>query len=104
MTSNDGDNDVLTSTVALTITDGDVPTIDVIPPISLSETNLADGSDPSNSVVSDTKVIQFTHESDDIESFRIEPTEFNTLGTLTSNNLAVELKKSLTVLAITSVL
>ncbi|MFA0565266.1 hypothetical protein AB4559_16290, partial [Vibrio sp. 10N.222.51.C8] len=60
---------------------------------SLSETNLADGSDPSNSAVSDTKVIQFTHESDDIESFRIEPTEFNTLGTLTSNNLAVQLKE-----------
>ncbi|TKF71745.1 retention module-containing protein, partial [Vibrio sp. F13] len=93
VTSSDGDDDVLTSTVTLTITDGDVPTIDVIPPISLSETNLADGSDPSNSAVSDTQVIQFTHESDDIESFRIEPTEFNTLGTLTSNNLAVQLKE-----------
>ncbi|MEZ9873640.1 hypothetical protein AB4375_19690, partial [Vibrio sp. 10N.261.51.C6] len=93
VTSSDGDDDVLTSTVTLTITDGDVPTIDVIPPISLSETNLADGSDPSNSAVSDTKVIQFTHESDDVESFRIEPTEFNTLGTLTSNNLAVQLKE-----------
>ncbi|TKG02449.1 retention module-containing protein, partial [Vibrio sp. F13] len=93
VTSSDGDDDVLTSTLTLTITDGDVPTIDVIPPISLSETNLADGSDPSNSAVSDTKVIQFTHESDDIESFRIEPTEFNTLGTLTSNNLAVQLKE-----------
>ena len=102
VTSSDGDDDVLTSTVTLTITDGDVPTIDVIPPISLSETNLADGSDPSNSAVSDTKVIQYTHESDDVESFRIEPTEFNTLGTLTSNNLAVQLKKILTVLAITS--
>ncbi|MFA0006282.1 hypothetical protein AB4422_23270, partial [Vibrio splendidus] len=93
VTSNDGDDDVLTSTVTLTIKDGDVPTIDVIPPISLSEKNLADGSDPSNSAVSDTKVIQFTHESDDVESFRIEPTEFNTLGTLTSNNLAVQLKE-----------
>ncbi|MEZ8319269.1 cadherin-like domain-containing protein, partial [Vibrio splendidus] len=93
VTSGDGDDDVLTSTVTLTITDGDVPTIDVIPPISLSETNLADGSDPSNSAVSDTKVIQYTHESDDVESFRIEPTEFNTLGTLTSNNLAVQLKE-----------
>ncbi|MEZ8738303.1 hypothetical protein AB6D58_24125, partial [Vibrio sp. 10N.239.312.D08] len=93
VTSSDGDDDILTSTVMLTITDGDVPTIDVIPPISLSETNLADGSDPSNSAVSDTKVIQFTHESDDVESFRIEPTEFNTLGTLTSNNLAVQLKE-----------
>ncbi|MEZ9543597.1 hypothetical protein AB4209_16815, partial [Vibrio sp. 10N.286.48.C11] len=93
VTSSDGDDDVLTSTVTLTITDGDVPTIDVIPPISLSETNLADGSDPSNSAVSDTKVIQFTHESDDVESFRIEPAEFNTLGTLTSNNLAVQLKE-----------
>ncbi|MFA0516161.1 hypothetical protein AB4501_04045, partial [Vibrio sp. 10N.222.55.E8] len=93
VTSNDGDDDVLTSTVTLTIKDGDVPTIDVISPISLSEKNLADGSDPSNSAVSDTKVIQFTHESDDVESFRIEPTEFNTLGTLTSNNLAVQLKE-----------
>ncbi|MEZ9743046.1 hypothetical protein AB4281_23455, partial [Vibrio splendidus] len=93
VTSSDGDDDVLSSTVTLTISDGDVPTIDVIPPILLSEKNLADGSDPSNSAVSDTKVIQFTHESDDVESFRIEPTEFNTLGTLTSNNLAVQLKE-----------
>ncbi|MCG9633668.1 hypothetical protein L1D60_23310, partial [Vibrio sp. Isolate30] len=93
VTSSDGDDDVLTSTVTLTITDGDVPTIDVIPPISLSESNLTGGSDPSSSAVSDTKVIQFTDESDDVASFRIEPTLFNTLGALTANNLAVQIKE-----------
>ena len=86
VTSSDGDSDKLTSTVTLTITDGDIPTIDVIPPIALSESNLTGGSDQTGSAVSDTKVIQFTNQSDDVESFRIEPSEFNTLGTLTSNN------------------
>ncbi|MDK9797210.1 cadherin-like domain-containing protein, partial [Vibrio sp. D449a] len=93
VTSSDGDSDVLTSTVTLTITDGDVPTIDVIPPISLSESNLTGGSDPTVAAVSDTKVIQFTNQSDDVVSFRIEPTLFNTLGALTSNNLAVQIKE-----------
>ncbi|MEZ9057945.1 retention module-containing protein, partial [Vibrio pelagius] len=93
VTSSDGDDDVLTSTVTLTITDGEVPTIDVIPPVSLSESNLVNGSDPTASAVSDTKVIQFTDQSDDVVSFRIEPTEFNTLSALTSNNLAVQLKE-----------
>ncbi|MEF1228895.1 hypothetical protein QTO02_15490, partial [Vibrio fortis] len=93
VTSSDGDDDVLNSTVTLTITDGDIPIIDVIPSIALSESNLADGSDPTGSAVSDTKVIQFTNQSDDVESFRIELTEFNTLGALTSNNLAVQIKE-----------
>ena len=31
VTSSDSDNDVLTSTVTLTITDGDIPTIDAVP-------------------------------------------------------------------------
>ncbi len=44
VTSNDSDNDTVTSTVTLTITDGDIPTIDAVPSVTLSETNLADGS------------------------------------------------------------
>ncbi|MCZ8487157.1 hypothetical protein O9992_01135 [Vibrio lentus] len=35
------DNDVLTSTVTLTITDGNIPTIDNVPTVTLSETNLS---------------------------------------------------------------
>ncbi|MEZ8114457.1 retention module-containing protein [Vibrio splendidus] len=92
VTSSDSDNDVLNSTVTLTITDGDIPTIDNVPTVNLSETNLSDGSAPSSSAVSSTQTITYTTQSDDVTSFRIEPTEFNTGGTLKSNGLVVELK------------
>ncbi|MFA0145237.1 retention module-containing protein [Vibrio lentus] len=93
VTSSDSDNDVLTSTVTLTITDGDIPTIDAVPSVTLSETNLVDGSSPSGSVVSQTETITFTNQSDDVTSFRIEPTEFNVGGALKSNGFAVEIKE-----------
>uniref|UniRef100_UPI0038F72A70 hypothetical protein n=1 Tax=Streptomyces galilaeus TaxID=33899 RepID=UPI0038F72A70 len=67
VTSSDFDKDSVTSTVTLTITDGDIPTIDVIPTVSLSETNLSDGSNPSGSAVSQTETITFTNQSDDVE-------------------------------------
>ncbi|MEZ9580232.1 MULTISPECIES: cadherin-like domain-containing protein, partial [unclassified Vibrio] len=93
VTSSDLDNDVVTSTVTLTITDGDIPTIDAVPSVTLSETNLSDGSSPSGSVVSQTETITFTNQSDDVTSFRIEPTEFNVGGVLKSNGFAVEIKE-----------
>ncbi|MFA0429250.1 retention module-containing protein [Vibrio sp. 10N.222.51.C5] len=93
VTSSDFDKDSVASTVTLTITDGDIPTIDVIPTVSLSETNLTDGSAPSGSAVSQTETITFTNQSDDVVRFRLEPTEFNTNDALTSNGLAVELRE-----------
>ncbi|OBT01318.1 hypothetical protein A9261_04350 [Vibrio tasmaniensis] len=93
VTSSDLDNDVVTSTVTLTITDGDIPTIDAVPSVTLSETNLNDGSAPSGSAVSQTETITFTNQSDDVSSFRIEPTEFNVGGALKSNGFAVEIKE-----------
>ncbi|CDT88586.1 Conserved hypothetical protein; putative hemolysin-type calcium-binding region [Vibrio coralliirubri] len=93
VTSSDGDVDVETATVVLTITDGDLPTIESVPSVTLSETQLSDGSTPSGSAVSQTETISFTNQSDDVEKFRIEPTEFNVAGALTSNNIAVELKE-----------
>ncbi len=93
VTSSDGDVDVETATVVLTITDGDIPTIESVPSVILSETQLSDGSTPSGSAVSQTETISFTHQSDDVEKFRIEPTEFNVGGALTSSNIAVELKE-----------
>ncbi|MEZ9288870.1 retention module-containing protein [Vibrio lentus] len=96
VTSSDSDNDVLTSTVTLTITDGDIPTIDAVPSVTLSETNLADGSTPSSSAVGQTETITFTNQSDDVASFRIEPTEFNVGGALKSNGFAVEIKEDST--------
>ncbi|MEZ9544625.1 hypothetical protein AB4209_22210, partial [Vibrio sp. 10N.286.48.C11] len=73
VTSSDGDVDVETATVVLTITDGDIPTIESVPSVTLSETQLSDGSTPSGSAVSQTETISFTNQSDDVEKFRIEP-------------------------------
>ena len=92
VTSSDSDSDVVTATVTLTITDGDIPTIDNVPSVTLSDTNLSDGSTPSGAAVSQTETITFTNQSDDVASFRIEPTEFNVGGALKSNGLVVELK------------
>ncbi|EAQ52855.1 retention module-containing protein [Vibrio sp. MED222] len=92
VTSSDFDKDPVTSTVKLTITDGDIPTINTIPSVTLSESNLADGSTASNAPVSQTETIQFTNQSDNVTSFRIEPSLFNTNDTLKSNGLVVELK------------
>ncbi|WP_133152373.1 retention module-containing protein, partial [Vibrio splendidus] len=89
----DGDGDTDSSTLELSITDGQDPIIDLIPPVTLSETNLNDGSAPSGSTVSATETITFTAGSDDVASFRIEPTEFNVGGALKSNGFAVEIKE-----------
>ncbi|WP_133151473.1 hypothetical protein, partial [Vibrio tasmaniensis] len=92
VTSSDFDKDPVTSTVKLTITDGDIPTINTIPSVTLSESNLIDGSAASNAPVSQTETIQFTNQSDNVTSFRIDPSLFNTNDTLKSNGLVVELK------------
>ncbi|MEZ9416628.1 hypothetical protein AB4369_22695, partial [Vibrio sp. 10N.261.49.A5] len=58
VTSSDFDKDPVTSTVTLTITDGDIPIINTIPSVTLSESNLTDGSAASNAPVSQTETIQ----------------------------------------------
>ncbi|MFA0611617.1 cadherin-like domain-containing protein, partial [Vibrio sp. 10N.222.49.B4] len=71
---------------------GDIPIINTIPSVTLSESNLTDGSAASTVPVSQTETIQFTNQSDNVTSFRIEPNQFNTNGLLKSNGLVVELK------------
>ncbi|WP_146489599.1 hypothetical protein, partial [Vibrio cyclitrophicus] len=93
VTSSDFDNDPVTSTITLTITDGDNPIINTVPSVLLEEADLIDGSSPSGSAVSSTQTITFTNQSDDVVRFRIEPTEFNTNDDLKSNGLAVELRE-----------
>ncbi|MFA0707974.1 hypothetical protein AB4653_19860, partial [Vibrio sp. 10N.222.48.A3] len=92
VTSSDFDKDPVTSTVTLTITDGDIPIINTIPSVTLSESNLADGSAVSTVPVSQTEIIQFTNQSDDVVKFRIDPAQFNTNDALKSGGLAVELR------------
>ncbi|WP_213866127.1 hypothetical protein, partial [Vibrio crassostreae] len=93
VTSNDFDNDPVTATVTLTITDGDNPTIDAVPSVALEEADLADGSSPSGSAVSQTETITSINQSDDVVKFRIEPSEFNTGGTLKSDGLVIEIRE-----------
>ncbi|MEZ9856136.1 hypothetical protein AB4347_19255, partial [Vibrio breoganii] len=92
-TSSDGDVDVETATVTLTIIDGDIPTIESVPSIALAEADLADGSSPIMGAVSQTETISFTHQSDNVEKFRLEPTEFNTDNSLKSDGLPIDLKE-----------
>ncbi|MFA0725079.1 hypothetical protein AB4574_28410, partial [Vibrio sp. 10N.222.49.E5] len=93
VTSSDFDNDPVTSTITLIITDGDNPTIDAVPSVSLEEANLADGSTPTGSAVSQTETITFTNQSDDVEKFRLEPSEFNTNNALKSDGLIIEIRE-----------
>ncbi|OIQ26537.1 retention module-containing protein [uncultured Vibrio sp.] len=93
VTSSDGDNDVEASSVKITITDGDDPIIGTVPSVSLSETNLGDGSNPAAALVSTSASITYTEGSDDVSYFTIATGEFNTGGALTSNDLVVQLRE-----------
>uniref|UniRef100_UPI001483A7BD hypothetical protein n=1 Tax=Vibrio celticus TaxID=446372 RepID=UPI001483A7BD len=92
-TSSDGDVDVETATVTLTIIDGDIPTIESVPSITLAEAGHADGSSPIIGAVSQTETISFTNQSDDVEKFRLELSEFNSDDSLKSDGLPIELKE-----------
>ncbi len=93
VTSGDFDNDSVSAAVTLTIQDGQDPVIDVVPPVSLSEAQLADGSTPSGSPVEATGTISYTEGSDNLSHFRLEPSEFNSDDSLKSNGLVVELRE-----------
>ena len=89
----DGDGDTDSALLQISITDGQIPTINDIPSVSLLEPDLASGSSPIGSDVSSTQTIDFTPGSDDVARFRLESSEFNTSGALTSNGLVVSLKE-----------
>ncbi|KHD23040.1 hypothetical protein NM09_20600, partial [Vibrio caribbeanicus] len=93
VTSGDFDKDSVNATVTLTIQDGDDPVINAIPSVTLAESQLTDGSTPSGSAVQATGTISYTEGSDNLSHFRLEPSEFNTDGSLKSNGLVVELRE-----------
>ncbi|MEF1229854.1 hypothetical protein QTO02_20595, partial [Vibrio fortis] len=92
-TSSDGDVDGETATVTLTITDGDIPTIESVPSVTLAEAGLAEGSSPIVGAVNQTETISFTNQSDNVEKFRLELSEFNIDDSLKSGGLAIDLKE-----------
>ncbi len=94
VTSSDSDSDVVTlyRWRVAAITDSDIPTIDNVPSVTLSETNLSDGSTPSGTAVSQTETITFTNQSDDGELH--DDRRNSTWWGAQSNGLVVELKQT----------
>ncbi|MDN3684889.1 hypothetical protein QW180_20185 [Vibrio sinaloensis] len=93
VTSGDFDKDSVSATVTLTLQDGDDPVINTIPSVTVSESQLTDGSTPSVNPVQATGTIGYSEGSDNLSHFRLEPNEFNTDDSLTSNGLVVELRE-----------
>ncbi|MDN3684887.1 hypothetical protein QW180_20195 [Vibrio sinaloensis] len=93
VTSGDFDNDSVSATVTLILQDGDDPVINTIPSVTVSESQLTDGSTPSVNPVQATGTIGYSEGSDNLSHFRLEPNEFNTDDSLTSNGLVVELRE-----------
>ncbi|MDN3684896.1 hypothetical protein QW180_20220 [Vibrio sinaloensis] len=93
VTTKDLDEDEVTATVTLTLQDGDDPVINTIPSVSVSESQLTDGSTPSVNPVQAKGTIDYSEGSDNLSHFRLEPNEFNTDDSLTSNGLVVELRE-----------
>lgn len=77
----------------VTIGDGPDPQIDATSSVELSESMLEQGSSPSGGAVFVTDTISFSEGGDYINHFRLESSEFNTDGALTSGGLTVQLRE-----------
>lgn len=92
-TSSDFDNDIFMSSVRLTIIDGEGPELNVVPGVTLSESNLSDGSSPDSMLISETNTITSFASSDDIAKIVVDTSLFNTGGLIKSNGLVVDLRE-----------
>ena len=93
ITITDFDQDVVTNTINIAITDGDSPVITNVDSIDVDEAGIVGGSQEGTAPVSGTgSITADIFESDIIDHYELEPTEFNTNGTLVSNGEAVLLE------------
>lgn len=88
----DYDQDTVTNDINIEITDGDNPVITNVDGLSLDESGVAGGSQVGTAVVSGSGSITATAGSDIIDHFELEPSEFNTDGSLTSQGQRVILE------------
>ncbi|WP_143696937.1 retention module-containing protein [Vibrio coralliilyticus] len=88
----DYDQDTVTNDLNIEITDGDNPVITNVDGLSLDESGVAGGSQVGTAVVSGSGSITATAGSDIIDHFELEPSEFNTDGSLTSQGQQVTLE------------
>ncbi|MDK9759246.1 hypothetical protein KIV40_28885, partial [Vibrio sp. D173a] len=93
VTITDFDQDSVVSTLNITISDGDRPSINSVDPISVQESGIDGGSEEGTGIVSGSGfVTSETFDSDIIDHHELEPTEFNTDGSLFSQGQPVELE------------
>ncbi|WP_275666041.1 retention module-containing protein [Vibrio sp. Isolate23] len=88
----DYDQDTVTNDINIEITDGDNPVITNVDGLSLDESGVAGGSQVGTVAVSGSGSITATAGSDIIDHFELEPSEFNTDGSLTSQGQQVTLE------------
>ncbi|MCM5510483.1 retention module-containing protein, partial [Vibrio sp. SCSIO 43169] len=88
----DYDQDTVTNDLNIEITDGDNSVITNVDGLSLDESGVAGGSQVGTAVVSGSGSITATAGSDIIDHFELEPSEFNTDGSLTSQGQQVTLE------------
>ncbi|AIU68525.1 autotransporter adhesin [Vibrio coralliilyticus] len=88
----DYDQDTVTNDLNIEITDGDNPVITNVDGLSLDESGVAGGSQVGTAVVSGSGSITATAGSDIIDHFELEPSEFNTDGSLISQGQQVTLE------------
>ncbi|MFA0725298.1 hypothetical protein AB4574_29525, partial [Vibrio sp. 10N.222.49.E5] len=93
ITVTDFDQDVIQNIINIAITDGDSPVITNIDSIDVDESGVVGGSQEGTATVSGSgSVTADIFDSDIIDHYELEPTEFNTDGSLTSNGEAVLLE------------
>ncbi|MFS1883544.1 retention module-containing protein [Vibrio sp. 10N.261.54.E10] len=93
ITITDFDQDVVTNNINIVITDGDSPVITNVDSISVDEAGIIGGSQEGTAPVAGSgSITADIFESDIIDHYELEPTEFNTGGTLVSNGEAVLLE------------
>ncbi|WP_162808217.1 retention module-containing protein [Vibrio splendidus] len=93
ITMTDFDQDVVTNTINIEITDGDSPVVTNVDSIDVDEAGIVGGSQEGTaSVAGSGSITADIFESDIIDHYELEPTEFNTGGSLTSNGEAVLLE------------
>ncbi|WP_017033325.1 retention module-containing protein, partial [Vibrio genomosp. F10] len=91
-TVTDFDLDTATNAITITIIDGQNPVINNVTAIEVDESGISGGSNEGISAVSGTGDITANAGSDAIDHFELEPSEFNTDGSLTSQGQAIQLE------------
>ncbi|MEH0689017.1 retention module-containing protein [Vibrio cholerae] len=90
-TIEDGDGDVLTSRVAIDITDGNDPLITKIETAQVSESGLTGGTQAGQAAVQDSGTITIDVGSDDITALTLDITSFTEQSTLQAQGQTVRL-------------